>query len=63
MTEIEHAARALRDRLKAIHDDPVYQSVWTVNQIHTGPYKGPTYTAELEALDRALDGDPSAKAA
>jgi len=54
LREIERAARALRDKLKAIHDDPVFMSVWVINQLHAGPYKGPTYTAELVALDEAL---------
>lgn len=55
MTRIETAALALRDKLKAIHDDPAFKSVWVVNQLHTGPYRGPTYTAELAELDAALD--------
>ena len=40
----------LVDRLEEIHADPAYQTVWTVNQIHAGPYRGPTYA---EALARA----------
>ena len=55
LRHIEAAARALRDKLKAIHDDPAFKSVWVVNQLHTGPYQGPTYTAELAELDRALE--------
>jgi hypothetical protein len=55
VSEIERAARALRDKLKAIHDDPAFASVWIINQLHAGPYNGPTYTTELAALDRALD--------
>jgi hypothetical protein len=55
LPRIEAAARALRDKLKAIHDDPAFKSVWVVNQLHTGPYNGPTYTAELAELDKALD--------
>lgn len=58
---IANAAMALRDKLKAIHVDAAYQSVWTVNQLHAGPYRGPTYTDELAALDAALDAIPSAK--
>lgn len=58
---IANAAMALRDKLKAIHDDAAYQSVWTVNQLHAGPYQGPTYTDELAALDAALDAIPSVK--
>jgi hypothetical protein len=47
---LTEALRALVDRLDEINADPVYQSVWVVNQIHAGPYCGPTY---VEALDRA----------
>ena len=48
MRELSEALRGLVDRLDEIHADPVYKSVWTVNQ--TGPYTGPTY---VEALARA----------
>ena len=48
------AAQALLDRLTAVHADPAYESVWVVSQMHVGPYAGPTYTEELDALRRAL---------
>jgi hypothetical protein len=48
--ELREALQGLVDRLDAIHADPAYKSVWTVNQIHVGPYTGPTY---VEALARA----------
>jgi len=41
-------------RLDEIHDNPAYKSVWTINQLHCGEYKGPTYTDELDAARRAL---------
>ena len=53
---IEVAARTLRDKLRAIHEDRAFQSVWTVNQLHAGPYRGPTYVDELAGLEEALDG-------
>jgi len=53
---IEGALRGLVSRLDAIHDDPAYQSVWTVSQLHVGPYRGPTYVAELATARAALAG-------
>jgi hypothetical protein len=50
VSEIEQALRALVDRLDEIHADPAFKSVWVVNQIHAGPYRGPTY---VDALARA----------
>ena len=47
---LREALQGLVDRLDEIHADPAYKSVWTVNQIHVGPYTGPTY---VEALARA----------
>ena len=44
----------LSDRMTEIHDDPAYQSVWIVNQMHTGQYRGPTYIAELSELRKTL---------
>ena len=41
-------------RLESIHEHPAYQSVWTINQIHCGPYSGPTYVAELNEAKRIL---------
>ena len=48
------AAQAFTDRLKFIHEHEAYKSVWMVNQVHCGPYDGPQYADELEALDQAL---------
>lgn len=50
LERVREALKGLVDRLDEIHADPVYKSVWTVNQIHAGPYTGPTY---VEALARA----------
>ena len=52
---IEAAARALRDRLEVVHADPAYTGVWMTAQLHSGPYRGPQYIAELTALNKALD--------
>lgn len=48
------AARALMDKMVAVHHHPKYESVWFVNQIHTGPYEVPTYEPEMQALTDAL---------
>ena len=47
---LHEALAGLVDRLDEIHADPAYKSVWTIHQIHVGPYCGPTY---VEALKRA----------
>ncbi len=51
---IERAAKALIDKLNAIHADPRYQSVWQIAMIHAGNYSGPNYEAELKQLTSAL---------
>lgn len=52
---VVQAAKALVEKLRAIHDDPAYQSVWTISQLHAGPYRGPTYVSELDDLTYALE--------
>ena len=47
------ALNGLVHRLDEVHADPAYQSVWTLSQLHNGPYKGPQYVEELEAARRA----------
>lgn len=47
------ALNGLVRRLDEIHADPTYQSVWTLNHLHNGPYKGPQYADELAAARRA----------
>lgn len=51
---IRDAAQALLDRLDWVHADPAYASVWMISQIHVGPYAGPTYSLEMDALRLAL---------
>lgn len=51
---ITTAAKAFVEKLHAIHADEKYQSVWTISQIHVGPYQGPNYIKELEELEKAL---------
>jgi hypothetical protein len=54
LREVQEKASALVARLKYVHDDPKYQSVWTLAQVHGYPYIGPKYTDELNALNAAL---------
>jgi hypothetical protein len=53
-TKLETTFWAFVNKLDLIHEDSAYKSVWTVNQIHAGPYTGPTYTAELAAARAVL---------
>jgi hypothetical protein len=49
------AARALCDKMRLIHDDPLYQAVWTCAWNHGVNYThGPTYEHELKALEAAV---------
>lgn len=52
--QIEAALRDLVERLDFVHDDRAYKSVWAVNQLHVGPYSGPTYEKELEKAKAVL---------
>jgi len=47
--------RDLIESLEAVHDDPEYQTVWTLYQSHipTG-YRGRKYTKEFDAAKEAL---------
>ena len=49
------AARSLCEKMRLIHDDPLYQYVWTCAWNHGVNYKhGPTYERELNALEAAV---------
>ncbi len=54
LLEIVEAAEAMRKKLETIHEDSLYSAVWTSWQIHHGPYVGPQYAAEFDALRVAL---------
>lgn len=45
---LREALEHLVSRLDEVHRSPKYEGVWTVNQLHCGPYDGPTYASELE---------------
>jgi hypothetical protein len=48
------AAWALVNRLHEVHASDGYRAVWTNSTVRRGPYRGPTYTAELTALHSTL---------
>ena len=57
---VDDAARALVEKLHAIHAHPAYQAVWFHVHNHGAPYTGPKYEAELAALEAALTRQPVA---
>jgi hypothetical protein len=56
--KLEAALAGLVNRLDEIHEDPAYKSVWTLHQIHVGPYRGPTYVDAMAAARAALKDAP-----
>jgi len=48
------ALRGLVTALEEVHEDPYYQRVWNLHQLHCGPYKGKKYEAELKQAHAAL---------
>jgi hypothetical protein len=48
------ALRGLVAALEQVHEDPYYQRVWNVHQMHCGPYKGKKYEAELKQATAVL---------
>mgnify|MGYP001608579524 CR=1 FL=1 len=53
---------ALTSKLRVIHEDEQFRTVWQIAHIHLGPYDGPTYTQELADLERALEQGAAANA-
>lgn len=54
-TAVREAAIQLASKLRAIHGDVRYQSVWACAQAHQGPYDGPQYEDELRRLEEAFN--------
>jgi len=54
MVELCEAAKALCDKLVAVHNSSEYIGVWVVYQTHCGQYIGPNYGRELKALQDVL---------
>jgi hypothetical protein len=52
---LRSAASTLLDKMAAVHVHYAYYAVWARAQATLGPYRGPTYTAEMEDLRAALD--------
>ena len=48
------AASHLLSQIERVNDSPEYQAVWTIAQMHVGPYTGPTYINEMAALQKVL---------
>lgn len=51
---IETLARRLVEKMDLIHNDSAYRSVWFSAPLHQGPYTGPQYVEEINALREAL---------
>lgn len=52
--EALRVATKLVEKLDSVHNDPKYERVWRVHQLHCGPYSGLQYDAELDELKSAL---------
>lgn len=53
----EEMLGALKDLVSAItrcHDDEGFRTVWTISQLHIGPYAGPQYVNEFQAAKAVL---------
>mgnify|MGYP001611783918 FL=1 len=45
----------LANRIEFVTNDPSYIGVWTINQLHTGPYGGPCYDIEFNEAKALLE--------
>jgi hypothetical protein len=54
LAEAEKALTALTSKLRMLHDDPEYVSVWALAQSVRGPYRGLKYEEELIDAESAL---------
>lgn len=44
-------------KIREIEQHPNYKSIWQLAHVHGVIYRGPTYTEEIEALERFLHGE------
>ena len=51
---VREAAERLRAKMREAYEDHRYMNVWATAQERLGPYTGPNWIAEAEALDAAL---------
>lgn len=56
---IADAAKALAAKLRLIEADPAYTGIWGYLNAHGYKYTGPSYAAELFALEVALSTAPT----
>lgn len=54
---LRDAAEKLIAKLDVVHAHPAYSGVWGFAQSHFGPYTGPQYKDELDALREAVNAD------
>ena len=57
LSAMREQAKLLVAKMKAVHADSKYLSVWTQFVVHGGVYSGLSYAAEFNALAQALEGD------
>ena len=57
LVAVAEAAVEMRAKMRATYADPRYMNVWATAQERLGPYTGPNWIAEAEALDAALRGE------
>ncbi len=55
---LRSAAQALVDQIDLVHADPENIAVWIYSDLHRGPYSGPQYNNELNALKQVLQKEP-----
>ena len=54
LLDVYEAAEALRHKMREVYADSRYMNVWATAQGRLGPYSGPDWIAEADALDAAL---------
>jgi hypothetical protein len=52
--ELRGALDVLVSRLRVIHEDPRYKSVWQLYALHGGVYIGPSYKDQLDGAESVL---------
>lgn len=60
---LEAVTSALVNQIRVVENSREYQDVWFTNQLHNGPYTGPQYGAEIDAVESALHNYAGALAA
>ena len=55
-TEVETVLRNLIHAIDGVHWSEQYQAVWNLAFMHGLPYEGPSYSDELEAARKLMNG-------